>query len=1716
MTISSRPGNQERAEDIAIVGMSCLFPGADGPARFWQNIVGKVDAIRDAPPDWQPEVFYDPAGPAIDRSYTRRGGFLGDLCRFQPPKYGVPPVAVDGAEPDQFIALKCAAEALADAGFPEIPVNRAKTGIIMGRGIFVNRGWVTVFQRTLAVDQVLELLKQLEPHRTEEELETMRRELKRKLPPANADTFPGLCHSALVGRIANRFDFHGPAYTVDAACSSTLLAVEHALRELRAGRSDAMLVGGTQLSAPAQIHIMFCHLQALSREGKIAPFSAQAEGTVLGQGCGMLLLKRKSDALRDGNRIYALLKSAGVSSDGNGAGLLAPRTEGQQLSIRRAYEDADISTDTVQLVEAHGTGIPLGDGVEVNSLNATFGPRRGAHADVALGSAKSMVGHLVPGSGAVSLIKTALALYHRVLPPTLHAETPNPALNLDQSRFFLCTQPRPWLHGKADSPRRAGVNAFGFGGINAHVVMEEHADDEAARTDLERQWPAELVVVSAADRASLAERVRSLSAWLKQAEGCTLLDVAASCARLPGNCRLSIVAVSLEDLVKKLDHSAPLLADTNRQRIQDRGGVFWHAEPLANQGHVALVFPGEGSQYPNMLGELCRHFPEVRREFDLTSRALDSKGESLGQVLYAQPATEKAAEQELYRMDLAVASVTAAARGLWRMLKLLDIEASAVVGHSSGEYAALLAAGAYGEVDDKTLLGAIIAGIDSAVELKAANVLPASVLLSVGGVPEDTLNAVLAESSAEVEVAIDNCPHQRILVGNEEAMSRLLARLQGKGGLCQRLAWDRPYHTEAFGPACPIVERYFDSLTLCAPQSELWSCATAAPMPRDAQSVRELAVRQWRSPVRFRETIENMYAAGARIFIECGPRGNLSSFVADTLGKRPHAAVPLDVPNKSGIEQLCRALGTLAAHGVSMQLDELYRRRSPTYLDFDGPPTKAPKVEPVLKLELPLLEMSDEVAAAWRAGAAGSTPAQPTTPSVTPPAPVAKVAETNGASDEAQYATKAPTAQPNDFPTVEPRVVIERPIPLTPPTPAPSHSVRNNAPGIAPSVAQAAHQQFQETMQQFLRTQVAIAELRGASLPDSGGSATLLQTPLVAPPIRSNGNTTTAAAPKVSPDSIPVVARPVSTTPLAKNASTPVAKSSTPRRYPFVQSLLEHRPGERLVFECEWDVDQHRFLRDHTFFGGRVSDRNPELLPLPVMPLAMSLELIAEAAATLVPDHEVTALSNIRIAGWLPFSGKTRRVRAIARCESDAVVSVRLVEADGDGQPEIVTAQVELGTLPDSLGPARLPVSSAAGLPPWRDENPYARILYHGPAFQGIVSVDDWGDRTIRATIRQPDPKALVDGIDAGDLAIPVALIDTASQMPGLVYCDVDSNKVCRTFAFPNEIERLEFSRAAFSQQAMAANSSFNASPGRLLSDTEITLSNGQAVLRYLGKSDEAVDVPKALYCYSREPKESLHDRSLNELFRSVPGVERVAIRETTLSGQRLLAKAHWARVLAYLILDPSERGEFNRMKLPPVAMADWLLGRMAAKEAVRAKLRHSDYLADTRIVNDPHGRPTAWVDGREAAAVSLAHKTFCGVAIAADFADFQGVGIDCEPIQPLAPEVLADAFLSDELNLVEAASRTPGGNLEAWQRAAWGAKEAVGKALGRGVLGGPQNVGIRAVDAEQQRFSLTLRGAMADAFPRYREGPGQTLNAYWRQHNDQAVVICLIENSNH
>jgi 4'-phosphopantetheinyl transferase EntD len=656
------------------------------------------------------------------------------------------------------------------------------------------------------------------------------------------------------------------------------------------------------------------------------------------------------------------------------------------------------------------------------------------------------------------------------------------------------------------------------------------------------------------------------------------------------------------------------------------------------------------------------------------------------------------------------------------------------------------------------------------------------------------------------------------------------------------------------------------------------------------------------------------------------------------------------------------------------------------------------------------------------------------------------------------------------------------------------------------TIAQAAHAEFQRTMQQFLDLQVTIGALRGGAL--APAPAPVIPSPpqlRLQPEVNPRSNGSPAVMPS-RPAAAPVPVANSTTPPVAPvvpaPAKPPVPATASPRQYPFVESLLEHT-GDRVVFECELTPEKHPFLRHHTFFGSRVSDRHPELTPLPIMPLAMSMELLAEAAALLVPQSSVVAISNIVASRWLPFPGQSRRVRAVARLVNDQTVDARLLEADGDAEHEIVAAMVELGELPEALGIPQL-ARPSAGPPPWKPAAVYNQILYHGPAFQGIEEIESWGANAIAARVQEPKTP-LLSSSARGALVLPVALVDTASQIPGLTNGDLESAGATCIMAFPNTIGRLVFARGVFAGEPLAAVSHFEMVPGKLNSDTEFVDGRGQAVLRYLSRVEETVPFPLPLYRYAMNPHTAFQPRTLNELFADVPGADRLSICEATAAGERLWIKGIWARMLAYQILGPDERAVFNRLKLPPVALADWLLGRLAAKEAARVRLQHGGCHADTEIRNDAEGRPEAWIDDTRAADISLSHKTFEAVAVAAVPGEFRGLGIDCEPLDSLPAEVLADAFTDAERELLGSA-----GDAAAWLRAGWGAKEAAGKALGCGVLGGPRNLVIESIDREARSLSLSLRGQMAETFSEFTTG-GTPITAHWRQLRNQIIVLCIL-----
>jgi acyl transferase domain-containing protein len=453
--------------------MGCVFPGSPDPETFWENICAKRSFIADHP-DPQAVRYLDRDSRDFERVYSLRGGYLGSLATFDPTRHGVMPADVQGGDGDQFLALRAATAAIEDAGVDLGAIRRDRVEVILGHSTYFTPGNLNWFQTGVALDQTIDVIRSLNPAVSAEEAARIREALKRSLPPMTPQTPTALLPNVIASRISNRMDLMGASYIIDAACATSHIALGNAVKDLLTDACDYVLVGATQASCMVLELMLFCAIEGMSRLSELRPFDKQADGTMLGEGTGVLLLRRTKDAERDGNRIYAVVRGVGTASDGRAKGLLAPRLEGQQLAIRRAYEVDAVDPRTVELVEAHGTGIPLGDATEIKALTSVFGPRQGSRATCGVGSIKSMIGHCRSAAGTAGIIKATLALYHKILPPTLHCDEPNPDLQLQNTPFYINTETRPWVRPSGGTPRRAGVSAMGFGGIDAHCILEEH------------------------------------------------------------------------------------------------------------------------------------------------------------------------------------------------------------------------------------------------------------------------------------------------------------------------------------------------------------------------------------------------------------------------------------------------------------------------------------------------------------------------------------------------------------------------------------------------------------------------------------------------------------------------------------------------------------------------------------------------------------------------------------------------------------------------------------------------------------------------------------------------------------------------------------------------------------------------------------------------------------------------------------------------------------------------------------------------------------------------------------------------------------------------------------------------------------------------------------------------------------------------------------------
>jgi len=1601
------------AAPIAITGMACLFPGAADVGAYWSNILGSVDATSDPPPEaWDPDVYYDPDFSDQDKTYCKRGGYLGSLATFDPLAYGVAPVSV-GGEPDQWLALRMAHAALGDAGALDLPAEvRERTAIILGKGTYLNGGNAIAVQRGLVVGQTIGLLRRLHPEHSEEYLESVRAALQAELPPLGPETVPGLIPNIIVGRIANRLDLMGPAYTVDAACASSLVAIDHAVRGLQSGDTDLALAGGAQVWMPVATLNLFCRLGALSRRQQLRAFDKDADGTLLGEGIGMVVLRRLEDALAAGDRVYALIRGVGVASDGRGAGVMAPRVEGETLALRRAYERAGVSPESIGLLEAHGTGTSVGDAAEVEALRRVFGDRTGdTMPRVALGTVKSMIGHTIPAAGVAGVIKAALALHHRVLPPTLHVETPNPKLELERTRFYLNTATRPWIHGGKE-PRRAGVNAFGFGGINAHAVLEEHDSGEAMAIAHAPARDSELCLLACESAGGLADLADELAAVIDGGPSFTLAELAAALSGEPhqSGARLGIVASSLEDLGAKLASAATKLREPDCRRIRGSAGIYYEREPLGPAAKVVLVFPGEGSQYQHMLADLCLNFAEARDTFDRIDRLYleHPRGHVLSDWVFPRPAYSDAerrqTESRLMDLDVAVESVLTANAAVHAVLRRLVGRIDAMVGHSTGEHSAAIAANALDLSSDRDL-EAFCHGLHASyAEAAGRHDVPAAVLLAVGAGAEEVAE-IAAQAGGELHVAMDNCPHQAVLVGEPEAAERACVIAVDRGLMCEVLPYDRAVHTPSFAPFAADLEAIFAGLPISAPAIPLWSCTTASPYPADPQEIRELMVEHWTSPVLFRSTIENLYEDGARVFIESGPRGNMTSFIEDILRGRGACAVAADVRRRSTVTQLNHLAGMLFAHEVPLDPGYLSRSRALREIDWRAPAqpqpgTDGPRI--ALSTRWPMLRLSRGVPTP-PGGANGGSPS-------------AAVAAVDATVTEAIPAGPQPAAALANAHAAEPALPVAWQEAATP-----AHIVLNGHHGTDRDGVLDGHVTL---MGQFLAS--------GADV---------------------------------------------------MRAYMPSAALTAPAAPPLLGTIVHHDPERELTAQRVIDLREDRYLLDHTF-GRSVSREDPDLPALVVMPLAMSLELVAEAAAALFPALTVTALHEVRGHRWLIAEEDPTTVELTARAEPAAgagrAVRATLAQIGEDGsRAQIAEALVLLGAARPAPPARAVPAPQSPQAARWRAGELYSEAMFHGPLWQGVSTIDAVGADGAAATLVVPPRSGLLRGSEQPAFVLDPVLLDAAGQLVGFWAAQVlASGRV----VFPFRAEAIElFGAPPVEGEAFDAVAAITLDGEQLVrSDIDVIDASGGCRLRIKGWEDKRFDVPGHLEPLTGAGRlAQLSSRWDGPLASLGPYVtcRRMSVEIGS-------DAALWRQVWAKRVLSRRERAHFAQLAFPQRRRDEWLAGRTAAKEAVAELIRVESGadvpLADIEILPEPLGRPSVVapaLDGLRAV-VSISHAGGQAAALAALVAEDEeeSVGFDIEPLGQRPAGFHAAALSERERRLL---ADLPADVAERWHVRCWCAREAAGKAAGSGVVAGAGAPAVVSVDAIAETVEIEIHGQL-------------------------------------
>jgi acyl transferase domain-containing protein/NAD(P)-dependent dehydrogenase (short-subunit alcohol dehydrogenase family) len=938
---------------VAIVGVGAILPDAPNVPTFWDNIKKGRYSVTDVQTDrWDPNLYYDPDPKAPDKTYSKIGGWVREYA-WDPMTWrlAIPPRVADAMDGGQKWGVACTREALEDYGYPKRPLDPDRTAVILGNAMAGEKHYFTalrIYFPECARDlESAEHFAALPEDVRRKILRELHDRMVRHLPEVTEDTMPGELSNCIAGRIANIFNFHGPNYICDAACASAMAAISSALEGLIEHHFDAVITGGIDRNMGAPSFVKFCKIGALSATGT-RPYAQGADGFVMGEGAALFLMKRLADAERDGDKIYAVMRGMGGSSDGKGKGITAPNPIGQRLAIQRAWEIAGLSPGTVSYIEGHGTSTRVGDVVEVQSMaDVLKDSHLPAHA-VAIGSVKSNFGHLKSAAGAAGLLKASLALHEKVLPPSVHCECPNPDIDFAHSPLFVNTELRDW-EAPADGVRRAGLSAFGFGGTNFHAVLEEYiphrlngngrrsvavgdipsgvsetfmnangssASSSSSNTS-SQACKAPLrgaLVIGANSEAELIERLRMVE---KDAiAGRAPAPVPPSARDLLSSERIAIDYADAAELKEK--------AGSTLKAFKANQPAIWKALRAQGifRGHgpapkTAFLYPGQGSQYVNMLKPLRAIEPIVADTFAEADRVMKPLlGKPLSEFIFVDktdPDAVARAEEDLRQTAITQPAVLATDLALTRLLAAYGITPDFTMGHSLGEYGALVAVGGLPFGDALEAVSA--RGREMTHFAMKDNGRMAAVFA-----PLTEIERILKTVSGYVVIANINSEHQAVIGGASDAVLQAMETFQKAGFEVAPLSVSHAFHTSIVARASEPLRRVLERLHLAAPKLPIVANVNGEFYPSGDNVVPkmlDILAQQVAAPVQFVKGLRTLYDAGARVFVEVGPKKALQGFAEDVLG--PHGdvvALFTNHPKNGDLPSFNQALCCLYAAGL--------------------------------------------------------------------------------------------------------------------------------------------------------------------------------------------------------------------------------------------------------------------------------------------------------------------------------------------------------------------------------------------------------------------------------------------------------------------------------------------------------------------------------------------------------------------------------------------------------------------------------------------------------------------------------------------------------------------------------------------------------------------------------------------------------------------------------